>query len=247
MYNGQFVKALAHVLIFAIFASLSDRSSIFGILVVAWVVYQAFDAYHTAKARLHGLPLPNPFGLNDLGARLGIPQTPSPYTPAPGFYPPSQAPGVAPDQTAGSSPGQAAGSTPGQTDGSTPGQTYGSTMDPSSASTQSSWQVPPFGGSGPVAGFGPTPSQPGMPPVPPVPPPPPPYYWQGEPVPPPAPNSRAPFGAIVLIVIGLALLLQTLGIFRDEWLDRTWPLLIVALVGWLLYRRTHETGGGGPQ
>ena len=67
MYNGQFVKALAHVLIFAVFVSLSDKSFVFGLLVAAWVFYQVFDAAQTAKARRDGLPLPNPFGLNDLG------------------------------------------------------------------------------------------------------------------------------------------------------------------------------------
>jgi TM2 domain-containing membrane protein YozV len=78
MYNGQFVKALAHVLIFAVFASLSHDSDVFGLLTAAWVFYQVFDAYQTAKARRDGLPLPNPFGLNDLGARLGIAQNPHP-------------------------------------------------------------------------------------------------------------------------------------------------------------------------
>jgi hypothetical protein len=71
MYNGQFVKALAHVLIFAVFVSLSDKSLVFGLLVAAWIFYQVFDAAQTAKARRDGLPLPNPFGLNDLGSRLG--------------------------------------------------------------------------------------------------------------------------------------------------------------------------------
>src|ERR1700677_917395 len=85
MYNGQFVKALAHVLIFAVFVSLSDKSTVFGLLVAAWVFYQVFDAAQTAKARRDGLPLPNPFGLNDLGTRLGM--TPaSPYVA--GFGPP---------------------------------------------------------------------------------------------------------------------------------------------------------------
>ena len=71
MYNGQFVKALAHVLIFAVFVSLSDKSTVFGLLVAAWVFYQVFDAAQTAKARRDGLPLPNPFGLNDLGTTAG--------------------------------------------------------------------------------------------------------------------------------------------------------------------------------
>ena len=78
MYNGQFVKALAHVLIFAVFVSLSDRNSFFGLLAAAWTFYQVFDAAQTAKARRDGLPLPNPFGLNDLGVRLGMtPAAPS--------------------------------------------------------------------------------------------------------------------------------------------------------------------------
>ena len=32
----------------------------------------AFEAYHTARCRRDGLPLPNPFGLNDLGHKLGF-------------------------------------------------------------------------------------------------------------------------------------------------------------------------------
>ena len=86
MYNGQFVKALAHVLIFAVFVSLSDKSFVFGLLIAAWVFYQVFDAAQTAKARRDGLPLPNPFGLNDLGNKLGIAPPASPY--AAGFTPP---------------------------------------------------------------------------------------------------------------------------------------------------------------
>ncbi|HEV2274155.1 MAG TPA: B-box zinc finger protein [Acidobacteriaceae bacterium] len=192
MYNGQFVKALAHVVIFAVFVSLADRSVIFGFLIAGWVFYQAFDAYHTAKARLEGLPLPNPFGLNDLGSRFGIPHTP----------------------VAGGPP-YGAGFTPG---------------------------VPPQ--SGPVAGPAASAGQPsygaGMPYAPPA------SYEAAVPPEPPVP-SKAPVGAIVLIVLGLFLLFQTLGIFQGEWIDRTWPLLIVGLGAWLLYRRTHETPRGGSQ
>ena len=72
MYNGQYAKAIAHVVIFAVLASLSDHVGPFGILVAAWVFYQVFDAYQTAMARRDGLPLPNPFGLNDIAQRLGI-------------------------------------------------------------------------------------------------------------------------------------------------------------------------------
>ncbi len=32
----------------------------------------AFEAYHTAVARRDGLPLPNAFGFNDIGERMGF-------------------------------------------------------------------------------------------------------------------------------------------------------------------------------
>jgi protein-S-isoprenylcysteine O-methyltransferase Ste14 len=60
-------------------------------------------------------------------------------------------------------------------------------------------------------------------------------------------GHRHPVGAIVLIVIGVVLLLQTLGVLEDEWISRAWPLLIVAAGAWLLYRRTRETPRGGSQ
>src|SRR5580692_12477454 len=92
MYNGQFVKALAHVLIFAVFVSLSDKSFVFGLLVAAWIFYQVFDAAQTAKARRDGLPLPNPFGLNDLGTKLGMAPTPAGAPYVAGFSPGPAAP-----------------------------------------------------------------------------------------------------------------------------------------------------------
>ena len=45
--------------------------------------------------------------------------------------------------------------------------------------------------------------------------------------------------AVVLIVIGAVLLLQTLGIFEDEWIGRAWPLIIIGVGVWLLYRKTR--------
>ena len=76
MYNGQFVKALARVSSSRSFVSLSDEGFIFGMLVAAWTFYQVFDAAQTAKARRDGPPLPNPFGLNDLGTTLGVTPVP---------------------------------------------------------------------------------------------------------------------------------------------------------------------------
>lgn len=67
MYNGQFIKGLIHVVIFAVLVSAANVYGIFGLFIAAWVFYQSFEAYHTAKARRDGTPLPDPLGLNDLG------------------------------------------------------------------------------------------------------------------------------------------------------------------------------------
>jgi len=72
MYNGQYAKGIVHLIVFAILISLADEHGIFGIFIAGWVVYQILEAHHTAKARRDGTPLPNPFGLNDLGERLGF-------------------------------------------------------------------------------------------------------------------------------------------------------------------------------
>lgn len=199
MYNGQFVKALAHVLIFAVFVSLSDKSFVFGLLVAAWVFYQVFDAAQTAKARRDGLPLPNPFGLNDLGARLGMAPAAAPY--AAGFSAPPP-----PPATSTASPG--------------PDWVPVSSMPPPAPPYSASYAVPP--------------TAPGMPGVVPDP------SLYGAPLP-VEPRQKNPVGAIVLIAIGAMLLLHTLGIFEEEWIGRAWPLLLIGIGGWLLYRRTRDT------
>lgn len=72
MYNGQYAKALAHVVIFAILVSMADNvNGIFGLVVAAWIAYMVFDSYHTARARREGTPLPNAFGLNDAASWFG--------------------------------------------------------------------------------------------------------------------------------------------------------------------------------
>jgi hypothetical protein len=52
---------------------------------------------------------------------------------------------------------------------------------------------------------------------------------------------------VVLIVIGLVLLLHTLGVFEDEWIGRAWPLILIGAGVWLLYSRTRDLPRGGPQ
>ncbi len=102
MYNGQFAKGIAHLAIFAVLVSLSDNvNGIFGLFVAGWVFYMSFEAYHTAVARRDGLPLPNAFGFNDIGERLGFGKSwgniSSPRAPVSGTSPfpaePTQVPG----------------------------------------------------------------------------------------------------------------------------------------------------------
>ncbi len=73
MYNGQYPKGVIHLVIFVVLTSLADNLNWeFWWFVWGWVFYQAFEAYHTAQARRDGLTLPDPFGWNDLGERLGF-------------------------------------------------------------------------------------------------------------------------------------------------------------------------------
>lgn len=100
MYNGQFFKGLIHVIIFAVLISITEHYGIFGIFIAAWVLYQSFEAFHTAKARRDGLPLPDPLGLNEVGNWLNLGQK-HPYTPPPGAaVPPAGTPGMPPAGTA---------------------------------------------------------------------------------------------------------------------------------------------------
>src|SRR5579875_2558140 len=93
MYNGQFAKAAIHLVVFVVLVSLADNLNwVFWWLVWGWIFYQAFEAYHTARARRDHLPLPNPFGWNDLGERMGFtwtaPVPPPDPRPAPGPFEP---------------------------------------------------------------------------------------------------------------------------------------------------------------
>jgi hypothetical protein len=75
MYNGQFVKGFIHVAVFAVLVTGASEfhgpiDTIFGLFIPAWILYQSFEAYHTARALRDGLPLPDPFGLNDVASWL---------------------------------------------------------------------------------------------------------------------------------------------------------------------------------
>ena len=53
IYNGEFVKAAIHILIFGTLVSLADATgaALFGLASVAFYFYMAFEAYYTAKKR----------------------------------------------------------------------------------------------------------------------------------------------------------------------------------------------------
>ena len=56
IYNGEFVKAAVHILIFGMLVSLGDATdaAIFHLAGVAFYFYMPFEAYYTAKKRLLG-------------------------------------------------------------------------------------------------------------------------------------------------------------------------------------------------
>jgi TM2 domain-containing membrane protein YozV len=120
MYNGQFFKGLIHVVIFAVLVSLAGNvNGIFGIFIGAWVLYQSFEAYHTAVALRNGTPLPDPLGLNEVGNWLNLGSRPSMPPQPPG----APAAGVDPTQAEAGTPppeGQAGWQNPYQ--GPQPGQ-----------------------------------------------------------------------------------------------------------------------------
>lgn len=63
IYNGQYAKGFVHVVVFGLLVSIlsSDTAGgmepLFGIMLAAFVFYQAFEAYHTAKRRELGQPV----------------------------------------------------------------------------------------------------------------------------------------------------------------------------------------------
>ena len=67
MYNGQFVKAFAHVVIFVMLIIAANNIHwAFGWMIAFFIFYMAFEAYKTAEARRAGLPPPDPLGLDKM-------------------------------------------------------------------------------------------------------------------------------------------------------------------------------------
>ncbi len=196
MYNGQFFKSLVHVVIFAVLVTLTDRYDIVGIFIAAWIFYQSFEAFHTARARRDGLPLPDPFGLNELGSWLNLGTHPTSHTGAQPGAPPV---GSVPPATSGYAPPYP----------SNPQEPF---AEPYTGAPPANPWYDPSAGTYP-------------------------------PVPPPPMRSNAPFGAIVLIALGILFLLQSMG-FVAGIMRFSWPLLLIGLGVWLIITRT---GLGGPR
>jgi len=230
MYNGQLFKGLIHVVIFAVLVSITENYGVFGIFIGAWVLYQSFEAFHTAKARRDGLPLPDPFGLNELGSWLNLGSSNRPPNVQPGQTPPPPPGGFAPNP-AGADP--AAGATGAEASYSVPYTSSWSSApsaNPAQGYTTPPYNAPPY--SDPYAGSYPPGYVPPVPPMPPAPPTPP-YGWRG----------REPVWAVVLIVLGLMFLLKTMG-FVSHLFHYAWPVLLIGFGVWMIVRRVGYTQGG---
>ena len=81
MYNGQFARAFAHVVIFVLLIVGADNIHWgFGFCIPVFVIYMVIDANQSAKAKQLGLAAPDPLGLDRL---FGTQETPVPATAMP--------------------------------------------------------------------------------------------------------------------------------------------------------------------
>lgn len=236
MYNGQYAKGIIHLLIFAVLTSLAEDHGFFGIFVAGWIVYQVIEAYHTARARRDSEPLPNPFGLNDVGERFGFgrswaagrpPQDATYSPPAAGYTPPNAAgyaqPGSEqPDTQSWGGPAETYAY--GQTSSYGPGASYGAGQGYGTAANWGSAPPPPPGGAvPPVNPYAQTPGA---------------GYSSG------ISRGRFPVGALWLIGLGVFFLIGNAGLFRAFPVHHLVPFLLIGLGVWIFVRRMTATGGG---
>jgi hypothetical protein len=218
MYNGQYAKGVVHLVVFALLVSLADNHGIFGLFIAGWVCYQVIEAHHTARARRDGTPLPNPFGLNDLGERLGFgkawpgadphhtqPQPGTPYTPDPNA-PPSPTGTYTPPPAGYATQAPASG-------WSTPGATYA----PYESFVPPTPPVPPYGAPGYPS---PYPNDPNL----------------------PVPRNRFPTGAIWLIGLGCLFLVANTSMFHGFPMHRLIPFLLIGIGVWVFVHKMTDTG-----
>jgi hypothetical protein len=62
IYNGQYAKGIVHAIVFGMIISImnSDRAGhepMLAFLMIAWIFYMVFEAYHTARKRMLGEPV----------------------------------------------------------------------------------------------------------------------------------------------------------------------------------------------
>ncbi|MGA8408370.1 MAG: B-box zinc finger protein [Candidatus Acidiferrales bacterium] len=53
-------------------------------------------------------------------------------------------------------------------------------------------------------------------------------------------EGRKPIGAMVLIGIGVLLLLSNFGLLQRDWFERSWPVALILIGGWLLWDRMKK-------
>ena len=257
MYNEQYAKGIFHLIVFAVLISLSHASDLFGLFAFGWICYMVIEAHHTARARRDGTVLPNPFGLNDLGERLGFgrawPGTNvppgaqsaaaagTPVYPPPAAADPAANPYTAPEYSAAgyTAPGYTApGYVPPAAPWGAPVEGFDRQGFRAAAEQQHAYWTN-FGSQ-----FGSNYAQ-TAPPVPPY----------GVPYVPVAPAgvadvpfvakpSRFPAGAVWLIGLGIVFLLSTTGVFQTLF---GWSLVGFVLIGlavWIFLRRMMDRGAG---
>ena len=250
MYNGQFAKGIVHVVVFAVLVFFANNvSDVFGIFVSGWIGFMAYEAYHTAKARRDGLPLPNAFGWNDIGEHMGLGKN-WPFSPGATATAGGTTAGARPAPGAAAAGGWAAASASyaGPTGPVPPVPPMGA----AGYGVAPNWAgyVPPsaFASAAPTGsgagGGGAAPQGQGVPYAP---------VSAGAPYPPMPPvdmaatQSRLPVGAIWLIALGVLFLL-------GQWtpllqVGRVWipSVLLVGIAGLLFARRMGWTGSSAWQ
>jgi len=239
MYNGQYAKGFAHLVIFMLLCAMGGVNGVgwfFVLCSIGWVFYQSFEAYHTAKARREGLPLPDPFGLNNIGSQVGTQfrataaGAQNPYANWTGSVPPQG--GAVPVPEAGAPPAAAWGSVP----SAAPYAPY--TAPPPPVWDAPVWDAP--------AWTPPPPNPPGQEwanapgyPATPV------YEASVYPVPPVRRNT-IPAAAAWLIGLGVVFMVFN---FMPEWrfsVHKVFPFLLMAFAIWLFVRRMFASGGLAP-
>ena len=220
MYNGQYAKGIVHLLIFAVLTSLAQDHGFFGILLAGWIVYQVIEAYHTARAQRDGEPLPNPFGLNDVGERFGFGRSwAAGRSPQDGTYAPPAAP--PPPPAGGYPPPNAAWGGPTETYGYNPGSSYGTGTSYGAGANWASAPPPPGGAVPPVNTYAQVPD---------------PGFTSG------LGRSRFPVGALWLIGLGVFFLVGNAGLFRAFPVHQLVPFLLIGVGVWIFVRRMTATG-----